>query len=736
MDTRDKLQLFQDLKNSSLPNASDGLDELLEKKDIFDINPNTNYEILKKSINSYHKDLLKNFYSYNQTLTFSQRQDIIKKLKKTDAFNSIQETIGLSEESFFQKYFMLLKDLQNFFNDNTFDNYKKIKKSFRTIYYVDNTHIKIPYIYGTTELRYSGLINNLYQCLFVNQKEKKEGTNKMLKDKGTNKMEKEEGTNKMEKEIGNIQETTKKEGIKADEDKSSSSSDVITKHKTITNINDNISFNINKNNNSNIIEMDIDNEEEEQEDDEEVFNSFNNTIIFISHYLNMICNDEFLEFFNVKNYYKFDETQKFSRDYKLNPEIDSLYFHLLFLDLLVTIYSSHGKNNYDKSMKDIFFETKKNKLAMLMSLKKYCKFMKNNEEITFTIINEIKNENYVMVDLKDKNNSFIFNPYDYTLQNISFKNIKKFQDIVNAFNNSKNFSLNKIYKDKILFVDKNVYDEFKDNIKDMLTSKVINQLYNQFINYKKYENPYSGKNKENFIQQTFDIILFMPIPFNNIAGYTYKNFGIIFLTSKEPSKRNSLPNTYFLKKICNISFKKVVTIHEIIGHYCPSLFHGNDPKYNLKTSDITLIDYIPKEKYEYDYSLFDGGERGESILFGNKIRNIFIKGALYILDNNNFDNNLDDFREKFVEINNPKNCTDKNFNLEEESKKYKIISLMKNENKNIENLIKITPSNSNFSFRASISEEGNEDQIFEDGVLYWNRITHKDITIKKRKIKY
>ena len=39
----------------------------------------------------------------------------------------------------------------------------------------------------------------------------------------------------------------------------------------------------------------------------------------------------------------------------------------------------------------------------------------------------------------------------------------------------------------------------------MLKTKVINQLFNQFENYKKYKNPYIGEDKEKFIQQTFDI---------------------------------------------------------------------------------------------------------------------------------------------------------------------------------------------------------------------------------------
>ena len=616
---------------------------------------------------------------------------------------------------------MALNDLKNAyedFNNITMEKFKGIEKSFQTIYYVDNKSIKIPLIYGTTELKYSGLIHNLYQNLFLNKKEK------------------DEGSNKNDNEIGNIQDLPKNKDNKENENKSSCNyPEVIIEPKNNININDNIIFNINKNDDKNIIKMDVENEKEENESR---LLYFNDIIEFISDYLNIICDNEFLEFFNIKERYNYDEEGDFLDNYILNPEIDSLYFHLLFFDLLITIYSINGNSEYDKSMIDVFFEKKKKKFNKLKQLNKYCKFMINNKVITFEDIEEIKNDNYVIVDLKDEKNKIIFNPYDYIFQNINCCKIKNFQDIEKAFNNPKNFSLNKIFKNKILFDDKNIFEVFKENIKNMLKTKVINQLFNQFENYKKYKNPYIGEDKEKFIQQTFDIIFYIPIPFSNIAGFTYKQFGIIFLNSKEPPKRNLHPNKYFLKKICSISFKKVVTIHEIIGHYCATLVHGNDSNYDLKTPDNTLIDYVPKDEYKYIYSLFDGGERGESILFGNKIQNIFIKGALYILENNNFDNNLDDFREKFVDENNPKNFTEKNFDVKKESEKLKIIPLIKDGTKDVDNLIEIKKSNSNFSFREFLSEESDDDdeQIFEDGVLYWNRMTHKDITYKKRKISY
>jgi hypothetical protein len=112
--------------------------------------------------------LAENFYYYNQTLTFSQRNIIINKLLNTKEGKIIEKKIGLNNKSFLEKYFELLYEMKKFKDDNNLEKYEILENLFKTKYYVDNNSIKIPLIYGTTELRYSGLINNLYQNLFFN----------------------------------------------------------------------------------------------------------------------------------------------------------------------------------------------------------------------------------------------------------------------------------------------------------------------------------------------------------------------------------------------------------------------------------------------------------------------------------------------------------------------------------------------------------------------------------------
>ena len=359
---------------------------------------------------------------------------------------------------------------------------------------------------------------------------------------------------------------------------------------------------------------------------------------------------------------------------------------------------------------------------------------KNNQEIFFDDLNEIQNQEYKIIDLNNKDNFFIFNPYDYIFNNIDVYKIKEFQDIVKIFNNPKNFSLYKIYKNKQLFNDQNLFESFQENIKCMLKSNVINQLYNQLENFKLYTNPYHGSKKDKFIEQTFQIILYMPIPFYNISGFTYKNFGIIILDSKEILKRNYLPNTYFLKSICDVSFKKVVSIHEIIFKYISSIIHGNEISYKIRTPENSLIDHRSIEKKEKLFLINEVGDLGESLLFGNKIKYIFIKGGLYLLNNENFEKDLAEFSSQFIELNEPDNYKKDEINVQEEINKNSIISFIKGKSEDIDDIIKITNSNSYHCFRNIYPENTDDEQIFEDGVLYCNRLTHRDITFKERKI--
>ena len=57
------------------------------------------------------------------------------------------------------------------------------------------------------------------------------------------------------------------------------------------------------------------------------------------------------------------------------------------------------------------------------------------------------------------------------------------------------------------------------------------------------------------------------------------------------------------------------------------------------------------KKYTYLTANYVGDDKVESILFGNKIKYIYTKGALFILNNNNYKKDLKNFKEKFMVMN-------------------------------------------------------------------------------------
>ena len=276
-----------------------------------------------------------------------------------------------------------------------------------------------------------------------------------------------------------------------------------------------------------------------------------------------------------------------------------------------------------------------------------------------------------MVNIEDEKETFIFNPYDYILEKMQFRTKMKFNDIVLSFKNPNNFSLIKIFKDKKLFDDSNLFNIFKDNVKTMLKSDIIDQLFNQFKHFNEYKNPFKSEKKDEFINQVFDVILYLPIPFKNVFGFTYKNFGLIFINNQELENKNVLPTTFLLKSISNVGFKKVVNMHEIACHYISCIIHGNNISHELKTTPNSLNGYCTKEEYKYlNFKTdFDNGEKGESLLFGNIIKYLYIKGSLYILNNENWNTDIDKFCNIFIGLNNPDNSKNEVFNFDEESKK-------------------------------------------------------------------
>lgn len=685
MEVKKDLKLFQELKDEAYLIPSDSIKNLKEKNKKYDIDPTINFDLLTKLLDSSNPEFIENYFNLIQTLTFQQKSDLLKKLKDHPFEEEIKSKIGINNKSYIDCYFSILKKMYNYFYENL--TYNELENALKTEFYVDNEKLKIPLIYGTKELIYSSLINNIYHYFILNYKDGKESEDENIKINNTNKESFFQNYPKI------ILERKNKNDIKIEE---------INKMEIENNIQNNV-------------------EEISEEEKDKVLED---KCLLIRPILDLIFeNNDFFDLFNVKGYKNENEINNFQNNYKLKPNFDPLIFHLLFLDFIICIYVYLNKRNFlTKNIIDMFFEKRETKL---MRLKHFLKSVnietQDGKKLKFNILSDVRNEVYKCYDKKNKDNFFSFNPYEHVLSKIQFYNFDSFKE---KFNDKQYFSLLKYYNSNHLF-DKSVFENiFKENIKEMLQSKTINGLFSQFTNFSEFNNPFIGKKKNEFFEQVSESILFFPFPTDKIGGFTYKNLGIIFINNFS-EKKKLVDSSLLIYNICELSIYKVTFKHEIIAHYMSSICHANDVKVKLKTPPNTLNDFGPMEIYSdiYDNSL-DAGDKGEALIFGNKIKGIFIRGALFILNNNNWNknNNVEDFQNEFIGAN--KYFENDQISIKElESENILIKELLTDIHLN-EDCIKLNKTNSSYVFRQMNENyyyEG-EDEGIDNYFFYFDRI--------------
>ena len=668
------LYLFKQLYEMSMPKEGDNINSLKEKTKYFDINPHLNYEIMKKMLKGQNESKISeenakiffDFYmNYIQTLTFEQKKEIINEIKSDRCIyiqQLFEDTIKLNEDSFIESYFSLLKIIyekaeQSRNSSIESINPEEIKKLFTIFYYVDNYDINSPIIYGTYELVFASLIYNLYNQLYSkNQKE--------------------------------ILVRDNQDSIKGYEKYPQLIIEKI--------------YDDNKDKNKILQEEIMDNNNQI---------NFDSKIDFIISYLKIIISSEFKEIFDL-------EKIKKENSYIFKPKVNPLIFHLLYFDLIFYIYSLYEKDPFIKKFdENFFFEIKSKKIIFFQKIPKDEFIIVDEQGKEIKNKEDIKNKFYKIINKKNENQSIEFNPYNYILSNIS--SMKNYNQLLQQLSKPENFSLYKFFQENKLFNNDNLFINYKENIKEMLSLETMKDLFEQYINFNDYIYPYSGEEKENFISQTFEIIYYFPIPFKNIAAYTFKNFGLIYINNKSRlekiishKKRNNM-DKQFCHKLNEIGFTKIVHIHEIISHYTRVIIHSNNISIPIKTPPEPLINYSALEDYIGIFSRYDGGDKGESILLGNKSKYICPKASIFILDNNNYKKQLDLFRIEYLETN--KIIKGEFLDLSKEEEKIKLIGFLYKEMK-VEGIIRLTKKTvSNFRTMDYIEEkEDNNDEEEEE----------------------
>ena len=511
----------------------------------------------------------------------------------------------------------------------------------------------IPLIYGTNELKYASFISNLNSFLFDNHLtyEAKITTNiyKTIKEHDTN-------------IITKIDKNTIQE-----------------KYKQFTE----------KNNPDNL------------NDKEKIF-STENKLLFLFKFISKIFDENTNHIFGPKDKFREDDLINFSEHYILNGRFNFIFYNLLNIDLILYCYLFYPKETerYINKLAKMF----ESEIIKEKKIKYIQKMISSEIEIYIDETNYFEQK---IIKFTSNGDSFEFNPYEYIMENIDVQD--DFQEFKKQFKNEENFSLYRNYKYNHLFENNILENEYKENIFQMLTSDVIGEAFDEFIKFKPFRNPFKGNNSVKILEQINNVKYYIYFPINKISGITFKKIGIIFINKIFKNMNNINESNKLIKFSINIGNKKVTECHEILAHYMLTICYANERDTGLLTPENTFSHYIGNKAYYL--SKYDGGDRLESIMFGNKIIYLTIQSALYILNENNWNNiSIDEFKNKFIELNTLQK-NKKEVDLSQESKLVKFIKNHININKTTDKII-IQKKNSFIVFKKGFDIQDIDGEMF------------------------
>lgn len=279
------------------------------------------------------------------------------------------------------------------------------------------------------------------------------------------------------------------------------------------------------------------------------------------------------------------------------------------------------------------------------------------KEIAQYIINEINfeniNEKYLeknLLTIKYNNKKVILNA-----NNCFFlgKEERYLEDLVN----NRNYSFEYLKKKKfpLFFDNEKLNDDFNSYIKTILQSNLTLE-YIKSLNIKniKYLNSVFT---EKIIKEINENKIWIRFPINNVYGITDRDLYTIYLNSNFETKEEKKKPNIFSSKI-------IACAHEDSNHVLRlilSINYKDFPKTTQKLSESKISKNIPSKvenkifrlkKYnKISHICDDQGDMWEYIIFGNKVRDIFIMGGLFILNEENFKLNIEKFKKEFIKYN-------------------------------------------------------------------------------------
>ena len=283
-----------------------------------------------------------------------------------------------------------------------------------------------------------------------------------------------------------------------------------------------------------------------------------------------------------------------------------------------------------------------------------------------------------------KNESHTTKLNDYTWKNsetqinkeeLVFYNLDQFfwEEKDNPFaNKAKYYQYPYLLKKNIFQENQEISDHFKNLLRDIYSSKLLEEIYYLTPEFKDFKYPLSDKK---ILEEMIENTTFLPFGNEKLHGYTQKQFAKIYISSNFPEFNKD----EISKIIINISLKLNTMIHEQFKHYIKALLHYNSFRFRKAIRLDSDLSGYQEEKFYIDNiqkiyskkknttvvkSIVDRGSRAEIYLYGSILDKLYLEEAINMFDLSTWKLSVKEHLEKFNKNNIPK-IMDKTYYLNE-----------------------------------------------------------------------
>ena len=595
---KEPLKTIEDMKRESLNFLND-------QSNSYDLDEKINFLYIKGILDSKklsNQNKIKAFNEIQYKLAYEDRHSLLINYKNLFSHDeTIKSNPYIRQNDKLKLIFIsLLKDIIN-------GESSAIRKLFLTKYYVPLQSSKIPFIYGSEEYIFANLINDAYDTFIV-----KSNYPKKWNDKEFN-------------EYKDLSSYINRNAIKP-----------TMKPTNIFEKPDKITF------------MELEDDTKKEDDKKR-------------HYLvksKFIAKKAILEPI-LKIYTSTEFQRKYEENLLKNPDKRVKYIYEIIIESLFFYclnFNEIKKIKIINEFKDIFYEYEKEKMNALKIHEFDLRQIKDSYGNVVDISKGLENRVY---KVKIYDFDIDLNFYDYNikklmpafmkLEDIPENNRKQYID--NVLDNCEYWTIQKYATVNSLYNhDSNLNKLFDEELDLMLKHKVLENVFDEISLFSNYQYPFLNME---FLKQVHNSIVYVKLPTKLIIGLTIKNMGVIIINKgryDEVIEEQNNKNIKFALKLSEFSFYKVTLVHEINFHYFLVIFFSNGKINCLNTPETVFKNYIVDKNANCDF-----GDKGEVVLFGKRVSELYINGVVNIMTLDLWNNNINTkpyiIGKKFLELN-------------------------------------------------------------------------------------